>query len=237
WSTGVAATTLVLQNAISLIEYINRFKGDETMIFADIKSDSIVASIDYHKAPAEEKDVTKQAMHRQHTATLMLPKSEQWAIWTAQNEKLITHMGFSSFLEENSFDVVSLDGKGSSSGAPVGADLLELCRDLQVKQDVKFSSSIRMGDNASISYSKDADATTKDNMSLPVAFTISIPVYFGEAPVQIVCYTRRSISDGKLLLGYKMLRLEAIRQAEFGRVVNEVEGATQVPMVYGSTGR
>ena len=78
------------------------------------------------------------------------------------------------------------------------------------------------------------DATTKQNMTLPVSFTIEIPVYFGEGAVAQTCMTRRKISDGKLMLGYKILRLETTRQKEFARVVNEVEASTGLTTIYGT---
>lgn len=211
-----------VQNAISLIEYLNRFKNDDSVVFADIKADTIVGVIDHHISH----NAADNARLGDHSVTLALPKSEEWAKWTGQNERLMSHTDFASFLEENSFDVVS----------PAGADLLELCRDLQVKQDMNFSSSIRMGDAVSISYQKDEDAVTKQNMSLPVSFMIEIPVYFGEGPVALTCYMRRKISDGKLHLGYKIIRLEATRQKEFARVVTEVEVATGLTTIYGTRG-
>lgn len=214
-----------MQNALSLIEYLNRFKYvDHSMVFADVTSDTLVGVIDYHGIPGEiAADKQSNARLGEHVVTLALPKSEEWRIWTGANEKLMSHTDFASFLEENSFDVTT----------PAGADLLELCRDLQVKQDMSFSSSIRMGDAVSISYQKDEDATTKQNMTLPVSFTVSIPVYFGEGPVELTCMMRRKISDGRLMLGYKIIRLEATRQREFARVVGEVEAATALTAVYG----
>lgn len=214
------------QNVSSLIEYLSRFKNEHSMVFADIMTDRLVGVIDHHEQPISHDETGLQTNARlgAHVVSLHLPKSEEWKIWTGANEKLMSHTDFASFLEENSFDVVS----------PAGADLLELCRDLQVKQDMSFSSSIRMGDAVSISYQKDEDATTKQNMTLPVSFDISIPVYFAEAAVQLTCMMRRKISDGRLHLGYKIIRLEATRQREFARVVGEVEAATTLTTIYGT---
>ena len=211
-----------LQTVPSLISYVNRFKNDDTVLFADIKNNRIIAVIDYHKAPV----LTAEPAARLgvHSAILHLPFSQEWDVWNGQDEELMRHVDFASFLEENSFDVTK----------PSGADLLELCRDLAVKQDMQFSSSIRMGDTVSVSYSKDGDATTKAGMALPVSFEISIPVYFGEANVPITAWTRRKIDDGRLLLGYKLSRAEAIRQREFNRIVSEVEADTNVTTVYGT---
>jgi uncharacterized protein YfdQ (DUF2303 family) len=210
-----------LQTTASLIAYLRRFKNNHSVVFADIKTDTLVGIIDHHLEAASEENTARLC---EHVVTLALPKSEEWAKWIGANERLMSHTDFASFLEENAFDVVE----------PAGADLLELCRDLQVKQDMSFSSSIRMGDAVSISYSKDEDATTKQNMTLPVSFTIRIPVYFGEAAVDLTCFMRRKISDGKLMLGYKIIRHEATRQKEFNRVAMDVEIGAPVTTIYGT---
>ena len=219
----IVVANVSLQTAASLSDYVNRFKNEHSILFADIDSDSLVAAIDYHNAPKDGADPA--ARLGLHNATLSLPFSDEWATWTAQNERLMSHVEFATFLEENSIDIVT----------PAGTDLLEICRDLQVRIDVSFSSSVRMGDTTSISYQKDNDAATKNNIQLPVSISISIPVYFGENPVTLRAWMRRQITDGKLKLGFKLNRLEAIRQAEFNRVVSQIKSNVgDLTTVYGT---
>lgn len=227
-----------LQTASSLAEYINRFKNSDTIVFADIATDTIVSIIDYHKMPGANmpgnpnaptegpsSDHDAHAQLNLHRATLHLPKSLEWKIWTGSDGALMKHVAFASFLEENSIDIVD----------PAGASLLELCRDLQVKANMNFNSSIRYGDAVNIEYQKGDDVSTKDNMQLPTDITLNIPVYFGEPPVQVTAFLRREIDDGVLKLGYKLSRAEAVRQAEFHRVVNELMiSVDHQPMVYGT---
>lgn len=230
----VVTQTPNLQTVSSMISYVNRFKNGDTVIFADIKNNRVIAVIDYHKAPpasnvpatpgAPALSSEPSARLGTHSAILHLPFSQEWDTWMGTNERLMKHVEFASFLEENAFDVAK----------PAGADLLELCRDLQVKQDSHFHSSIRMGDTASISFSKDEDATTKDNMVLPVSFELSIPVYFGEDNIPLLAFMRRKIGDGTLHLGYKLSRHEQARQREFNRIVSEIGADTGVTTIYGT---
>lgn len=216
------SASVMVQTAASMIDYVSRFKNADTVLFANIDKNMVVAAIDYHKAVA---GAAPTAEFGAHNAVLTLPYADEWNTWTKNNENMMSHIDFASFLEENSFDVIT----------PPGAELLELCRDLQVKQDVNFGSSVRMGDTSSINYSKEGDVASKGSISLPVSFSISIPVYFGEPAVQMTAFMRRQISDGKLRLGYKLLRLEAIRQREFGRVVSEIKAGTgDLTTVYGA---
>src|SRR5437879_731882 len=46
----VVAQHVKMQTANSLIDYINRFKNTDTVLFADIDNDTIVSIVDYHGA-------------------------------------------------------------------------------------------------------------------------------------------------------------------------------------------
>lgn len=206
-----------MQTADSLEDYINRFKTPDTMLFADIANDTITSIIDYHG----EKD-SKLGVHR---ATLVLPKSLEWQTWNKASGALMSHVAFATFLEENAIDIKS----------PPGADLLELCRDLQIVQNVNFGSSVRMGDLTQINYQKDQDAASKGSIALPQSIMLSIPVYFGEPPVPIMAFMRRQIDDGKLKLGIQLSRAENVRQDEFHRIVDTVTSAVEsLTTVYGT---
>lgn len=211
-----------MQTAESLASYINRFKNADTMLFADIASDTIVSIIDYHGAPGTKEIAPRLGIHK---ATLTLPKSLEWQTWTKASGMLMSHVAFATFLEENAVDVKS----------PVGADLLELCRDLQVAQNVNFGSSVRMGDLTQVNYQKDQDALSKGSIALPQSIMLSIPVYFGEPPVSVMAFMRRQVDDGKLKLGVQLSRAENVRQEEFHRVVDAVTADTQnLTTVYGT---
>lgn len=213
-----------LQTALSMADYVNAFKNEGSVLFADISTDTIVAIVDYHREPTMLDDLPTAALGV-HKATLLLPKSLEWKIWTGSDGQLMKHVAFASFLEENSIDITD----------PSGASLLELCRDLQVKANMNFNSSIRYGDAVNIEYQKGDDVSTKDNLQLPTQITLSIPVYFGEPPVQVTAFLRREIAEGVLKLGYKLSRAEAVRQAEFHRIVNEMQSnVNHLKTVYGT---
>lgn len=212
-----------MQTAESMIDYVKRFKNATSMLFADINNDTVVSILDYHSESAVDDGGIKPALTT-HKATLKLPKSLEWDTWNAASGVLKSHTSFATFLEENAVDIVS----------PPGADLLELCRDLQVIQNVKFGSTVRMGDVTELNYSKEADATSKGTVAVPQSIMLSIPVYFGEAPVSIMAFMRRQIEDGKLKLGIQLSRAENVRQDEFHRVVDDLLKNTKLATVYGT---
>ncbi len=213
-----------LETAASLRDYVNRFKNPDTLLFGHIASNTIVAAIDYHKMPeGAPDDVYASARLLTHNATLQLGFSEEWKRWTGNNEKLMNQEDFAAFLEENQFDVTD----------PDGASLLELSRDLEATTDRRVRSVVRDGDTIKINFENENNVKTDDNVEMPSAFKIAIPVYFGEPVVEFECLFRRRTSPN-LMLGYKIIRMEAKKQKEFQRIVQAVSVDTNILALYGA---
>lgn len=220
-----ATATVQIDTAASLIDYVNRFKNPNTVLFASETENKIVAVIDYHERADGDGKVA--ARLGTHAAVLELRYADEWATWTASDQRLMKHVDFATFLEENQWDV----------STPNGADLLEICRDLQVKENMSFTSSVRMGDQVAVTFQKEDDVSTKQQMQLPAQFSLSIPVFFGERQVPVLCFTRRNVSDGRLVLGYKMSQRDKREADEFARIVAEVKaGVGGLETIFGRRG-
>lgn len=214
---------VTLQTLDSLVDYVNAFRGIDTRLFADISQNRIKALLDYHSSAAGDPGVPLPR-HVDHAATLSLPYSEEWKIWTGVDKKWMEQLEFARFLEENGGDVA----------APAGADLLEACRDLQAVRKVNFKKAVRTAtDNESFEYSDDTEARTSGGIELPTKFLLSIPVYFGGQNVSLYAFLRWKLDDGKLSLGFALNRAEHVRQAVFKDVVMDAATRTACPAVFG----
>lgn len=212
--------TLAVQNADSLIVYVERYKSDESMLFADIRTDRIMAVLDYHDP------VTGGHAHTAHRAQLDLMRSNEWEIWTRRAASgLMEQLEFARFVEENGADII----------APVAAELLESVRDLQVHRRVNFMRAVRTAtDNVCFEYSDTTDLRTKTGgIEVPNRIMLKLPVYFGEGEVELFAFLRWKFDDGKLSLGFALHRAEHVRQAVFKQVVERVGNATECPVVFG----
>ncbi|MBN8955039.1 MAG: DUF2303 family protein [Rhizobiales bacterium] len=210
--------SVTLQATDSLVEYVNRFKSADTVLFADISSNTINALIDYHGAPATP-------AHVAHRATMTLPFSEEWKIWQSINGKLMPQLEFARFIEENGADV----------RAPEGAELLEVVRDLQARRNVNFTKAVRTAtDNENFEFSDETEArSTKGGIELPAKFLLGVPVYFGEPDRELYAFLRWRLGEGALQLGIALHRHEHVRQAEFKQIVVNVGSLTGCPVVFG----
>lgn len=207
---------VTLQTVDSLVDYANRFKTDDTVLFADIEQNSILAAIDYH-GPDDP-------AHLDHYAKLTLPFAVEWKTWTAINGRLMAQLEFARFLEENAADIA----------APSGADLLEACRDLQAIRKVNFKKAVRTAtDNETFEYSDETEARTSGGLELPTKFLLSIPVYFGGEPVSLFAFLRWKLDDGALSLGVALHRAEHVRQDVFKAIVDDAAARTERPAVFG----
>lgn len=211
------AQRVTLQTVDSLVDYAERFKTDTTLLFADITTNSISALIDYHGA-ADPQNVD-------HRATMALPFSSEWAIWTGASGKLLEQLEFARFLEENAADIA----------APSGADLLETVRDLQARRKVDFRKAVRTAsDNENFEYTDNTTATTKNGgVEVPSKFLLKIPVYFGDPPTEVYAFLRWKLEEANLKLGIVLHRAEQVRQAVFKQIVLDAAERTSRSAVFG----
>lgn len=216
---GRIAQAVTVQSLNSLVDYGLRFKTDETVLFADIDRNRIVAALDYH-GPAK-------AAHVAHIAAMDLPFSVEWMTWGDIDEKLMSQIAFARFIEENDADIV----------APTGADLLEIIRDIHAVRTADFRQAVRTNSDAeSFEMAVETDTRSRSGgqkLELPKRFELRIPVYFGGEYVTLFANLRWDIVEGKLALGVALHRAEHVRQAVFQALVQDAAGRIDVPAVFG----
>lgn len=209
-----------LQTADSLITYVERFKTPNTVLFADIDADTIVAAIDYHGQSEAELIA--------HRAVLTLPRSLPWQKWDEIDGEMLSQLEFARFIDEYTAHFIS----------PKPADLLELVNNIQSVEKIDFRAKTKINsDNVDFDLTATTEAFANvqgEKLSIPTHFIISIPVYFGEGKrnLDVRLRWRKSQSEG-LSLGVTILNKEETRQEEFKAVVGKVAAGTNLTGVYG----
>lgn len=239
--------TVTLQDEKSMVVYANRFKNDNSALFGDIGTNTILAVIDYHRQPAAnvpmppstepnsgntaamvDAVIKPRAELGAHTAKLVLPKSQEWLTWTGIDGKMMQQLEFVRFLEENAPDIID----------PVTADLIEVCRDMQALRKVQFQKVVRAASNnaETFEYTDDTKANAKGGVEIPTQFTLDIPVYFNGVNCNVKAFLRWHLDDGDLKLGIKLYRPENIRQATFKETMEGIAAETGLTTLYGEPG-
>ncbi|GGG77758.1 hypothetical protein GCM10011415_28360 [Salipiger pallidus] len=215
---------LTTDDADSLIRYANRFSTSASVLIADIDTLAVHACLDWHGHNQATDAESLKTGARKHTASLKLRESEEFKRWNKIEGQLIDQMEFAEFLDENAADIIT----------PEPATMIEIARDLEATQGVNFKSSTRLQTGErSIVY--ETETHTRGEMKVPTQFTLQIPLFAGEEPVEIVASFRfRPRPDG-LKLGFVWRRVEYRRLAEFQQISFRVSEATGLALMFGRT--
>ena len=212
----------VFEDTASFIEYVNRFKGKETAVFASLEKNTMQAVIDYHAASGGEVALPDRC---KHTATHDFPFSVPWARWRDIDGEPLTQHDLGLFLEEMLYTIA----------APAGAGLLELASELRIDRQVKFKSGTRLQSGAnSLAYEEEDEASGRSGkMEVPDGITIACPVFMGGARRTFEAKLRYRLNRGDIKFVLAIInRLEG-EQAAFAEAVEGVGNATGCPVFMG----
>jgi uncharacterized protein YfdQ (DUF2303 family) len=198
--------------------YVNRYKGPATQLIADITANKVVALLDYPEPGAKE-----AVPGREHTAIWPVPLSEEFKVWSAFQGKYHSQTAFLEFLEENLSEIVN----------PEPATVLELVKDFDAIQTVKFNSKKRL-DNGDFTLNYSSDTQVKGGISLPRRLTLEMPIYLAEQPVRFDAWFRTRIEEGTLHLMLQFHRIEPVKIAAFRQAVTRVAETAGCDPQYGA---
>lgn len=219
----VIAQAVTLDTADSAAAYINRFSDPSSVLVADYEKGEVTAHLDWHHHNDAERPLAPR--HNRHRAVFRLLPSEEWTRWDTIEGTMLEQAEFGRFLEENAVDI----------SAPDPATMIEIARDLEATQGVKFSAKTRL-ENGDRGFTYETETHTRGEMAIPTRFTLTIPLYHGEEPVEIECLFRYRITPAGLLLGFNWRRAEYMRRAHFEQIATRLSEETGLPMFAGRLG-
>lgn len=212
-----------LDNADSLVAYVNDHKGEGTRIFADTENVKLTAIFDHHQASV--------AGWREHSAAYECPLSEEWKTWTGNDRHVMSQAEFAEFMEDNLPDIAE----------PAGAVLLEVCSNLKAKQTVEFHQGVTLANGAvQFTYQEklDGSGAKKGNFQVPEQFTLGLSPFRNGEAYKISARLRWRIdnSEKRLKFFYILDRPHKIIENAFGEVVAKVAEKTKSTVLLGADG-
>lgn len=201
-----ARATVAAHTTETLVSYFNRFKTGDSVILADQSKFVVVGIIDYHPKTG--------AAFREHRVSYEAPRSLEWKTWRTSSGRKMMQEEFAQFIEDNVVDIRT----------PVGADVLDVARNLQANKKVAFSSAIRLADGQQqFTYEEVIDgSSSKGTIKVPETFVLGIPVFFGGILYEVTARLRYRIDGGKLALWYELYRPEYIEQDAFAAILTAI---------------
>lgn len=198
--------------------YVNKYKGPASQLVADLGATRVTCLLDYPSPNA-----AGAVPAREHVAVWPVPFSEEFKAWSAFQGKYHGQTAFLEFLEENVSEIVN----------PDPATILELVKDFDAIQTVKFNSKKRL-ENGDFTLNYQTETSVKGGVSLPRKLTLEMPIFLQEAPVRFDAWFRTRIDEGQLHLMLAFHRIEPVKIAAFRQAVTRVAETAGVDPQYGS---
>ena len=226
----------------SFVEYVNRFKNDDTLIFCDVQESGVTfeAVIDYHHAPQYEKaekagdttiSITPGPEHCSHRVVFAAVETPDWKVWKAANRQQMTQLAFAEFLENNQQLFVT----------PKGADLLEIVRTLHGHTNARFNTLIRLDNGAhSVGYDEDVKIvgggsnSKSGEIKLPPVIEAGFAIFQGVPAYKVKARLKARIEDRGLKLYFETIQLPNIIRESIMLLVEQVAKETKIVPLLGS---
>lgn len=231
--------TATLEDLQSFIAHVKRFQDVDSVVFArKAGQPSLTCVLDYHPAGATP---PRFGHHRSHYA---FPLSTEWLAWTAMTGKPMTVPEFSAFIEDRLADVA--DPSAALTTAKDFAKLfdchfaspgrlLELARGLSVNVEAKVTNHANLSSGEStISFATSHLDDKGQQLKIPGAFLLQIPVFRGGAHYQVPARLRYRVRESRVTWFYDLHRVAEFLEHAVGEAIDIVKAETGLPVLAGS---
>ncbi len=227
-----------LQELESLIEHTNRFKGPNSVLFANKDTPSIQCVFNYNEAGA-----TGQAEFGDHRALYTFPFSDQWKAWLDRDEQWMKQDIFAEFIEERIMDIGDPSAAGElamhlaavlETSFASATRLVELSRGLSVTVKNQVANHVRLGSGETeMMYKTEHNEPGGAKLKVPGAFLISIPVFQGGAFYKIGVRLRYRVG-GHVEWSYSMHATDRVFEHAFNEACDKAIEGTSLPLFRGA---
>ncbi len=231
--------------AQSFIDYVNRYKGADTALFATngAVQGQIRAVFDYHPAGTDQ----SLAGWKDMTADYTFPTSEAFKIWAGQSGKKMSMKDFALFMNDRipdlgvatddrpvAFDLGILDPTYAEPAA-----ILELADGITLNAKKKYSQHQRLNSGEhQIEFAEDhGETTTKagKTIKVPGFFLLNISVFEEGQKVLIPVRLRYSVGDDNGIgWTFDVWNIVEIFRLTFRDEVSKITSQTTLPQFFGS---
>lgn len=209
----------------SLIAYIQRFRDERSVVFADKTKTRIVAVLDFHQNAGN-------AAWGEHKAVYDCPFSDDWKAWTANDGSKMDQINFAEFLENNIKNVAPVS---EGYAGPSGTELLEMVLAFQETRKSEFKSVKRLSDGT-CQFQFSDEKSGSGNTKMPEKISLAIAPFHNGAPYQVDARIRYRLRDGQLVLWYELIEPKKVVEHAFQEIVTDMESqlGEELPIYEGS---
>lgn len=228
----------------SLIAHVNRFKDQDSALFAidDRDNPSITAVLDYHRAGADA-----DPRFGRHRSQFKFPLSDEWREWNKHDDKAFSMGEFAAFLEDRIIDVLDLipgedslpedmqrfvNTVGGTIASP--SKLIELSVGLKVNEQSAVKEAINLASGeAQVQFVSQHVDEAGQPLRVPGLFLIGIPVFKNGPHYRLAARLRYRKTPGGLVFFYQLWRADRVFDHSFREACERVQVETELPMLFG----
>ncbi|BCF96595.1 hypothetical protein PPGU19_011640 [Paraburkholderia sp. PGU19] len=222
-----ASGVVKLRDANSFVNYFNRQKRAESLIYASLDPAKILGVIDdhlsYEHALAGD-DLGKGANWRQFRVEFAVPASREWKVWTGSDRKALNQLQFAELIEDNLPDIVT----------PDGSTMLSVALNFEASKEGNFVSAARLQDGSTNFVWKEDVNATGNKIAMPSQITLEIPVFENGQPLPVDARIKYRVKDGNLTIWYELVRPHKVLEAAFRAIWSQIEEQTATTILLGS---
>ncbi|MEO0796281.1 MAG: DUF2303 family protein [Verrucomicrobiota bacterium] len=214
---------LAFDEVPSFIAYVNRFKDERSRLFVLPQEHLFVGVLDYHpsmenRISAGKLDYPDMPEPCRHCPQLSLRKTPEAQAWLTIDKQWITQEDFVEFLNDHYFEIIE----------PEAASVLELARNLEVKNDVSFKGVQRSTDGGyNVKYEEESHT---NQMHVPELLQVRFSLYEGSEHVDFAVRLHYRLRQGTLQFAIKFQRLEHTMREHLTSIRERIESETGLPV-------
>lgn len=224
------AAKAAVDDVAGFIDYINRHKleGHSTIW---CKADYTTGKVSLLSIIDDHGPFNDSQRWRDHTVSFEPRMSEEWKRWTGMNKKAFSQIEFAAFIEENLKDIATQEG------FPTAAQMLEMAVSMEINQDVRFKSAIRLqSGGVQLNYVDKDNEETIQKMQMFERFSLGIPAFWNGSPYRLDARLRYRMKEGACFFYYELIRHDLVLQAATNEMIQTIRDKTGLPFFFGSPG-
>lgn len=221
--------------AESLAHYVNDHRVPGTALYADVEQTRVVAIINGHEPNVgrlDDPDEPAIAVEKgsagwgDHHAALEVRHTPEWKHWASRDGQIGAQDEFALHVEHGLDEIRE----------PAAATLLEMAQHFEASTSVNFRS-VAVLDNGQrgllFDESIDAKAGRSGQIVIPKEFVLGLAPFEGSPEYKVVAHLRYRIREGRLTIGYQLVRPADVVRAAFDDVLAVVEDETSLTALRG----
>ncbi len=195
--------------------YVERFQSEMLTVWVHPTSGRVVAVID-------DSDPESPG-YGQHRAELNLATTPEWNYWAEKDNQMMSQADFAEHIE----------GGLEEIGEPDAATMLEIAQSFHATSAAAFRSSTRLvSGEQRLQYDEEikASAGSSGDLTVPTMILLAVAPFIGEDRYKLAARLRFRLNAGKLTLGYKLDRPDAVKRDALESVAERL--AEKFPQTY-----